>query len=147
MLIIFFTANANSLISFDVFGNLHISVIKTSSDIIFSAFGHSPLGYSMFLPNKSKYLKAWALFCWKIGSRYKYEKLPIEIYVEDNGNGIAENLKDSIFDPFVTDKVNGKGLGLSIAAKIVNSHNGTIEFDSYSGRTIFKVMFQEGKKI
>ena len=83
----------------------------------------------------------------KIGSRYKYEKLPIEIYVEDNGNGIAENLKDSIFDPFVTDKVNGKGLGLSIAAKIVNSHNGTIEFDSYSGRTIFKVMFQEGKKI
>ncbi len=56
--------------------------------------------------------------------------LPIVISVEDNGPGITADLHKSIFDPFVTTKEGGKGLGLAIAAKIVADHHGNIELDT-----------------
>ena len=66
--------------------------------------------------------------------------LPLVISVSDNGTGIPEDIKPHLFDAFVTSKVNGKGLGLALVAKIVNDHGGVIEFDSEPRRTIFNVM-------
>lgn len=66
--------------------------------------------------------------------------LPLMISVQDNGNGIPEDLKAYLFDPFVTSKPKGNGLGLALVAKIVGDHGGVIEFDSDRGRTIFRVM-------
>ena len=79
----------------------------------------------------------------KISTRYQHGKLPIKVFIEDSGIGIPNELKENIFDPFVTNKINGKGLGLSICAKIIQNHSGTIEFDTINNRTIFTVMFDK----
>ena len=67
-------------------------------------------------------------------------QLPLVVTVEDNGAGIPDDLRPHLFDPFVTTKIGGKGLGLALVAKIVGDHGGVIEFDSESRRTVFKVL-------
>jgi len=66
--------------------------------------------------------------------------LPLEIRIEDNGCGVAAELKPHLFDPFVTTKKSGKGLGLALVAKIIGDHGGIIECDSNPGRTVFRVL-------
>jgi two-component system nitrogen regulation sensor histidine kinase GlnL len=66
--------------------------------------------------------------------------LPLMIQIEDNGPGIPDNLRPHLFDPFVTTKPNGTGLGLALVAKIINDHGGIIECDSEANRTIFRVL-------
>ncbi len=73
------------------------------------------------------------------GSESRLE-LPLVVSVQDNGDGIPEDLRSHLFDPFVTTKNNGSGLGLALVAKIVGDHGGIIEFDSEPRRTVFKVM-------
>jgi two-component system nitrogen regulation sensor histidine kinase GlnL len=66
--------------------------------------------------------------------------VPLLVKVQDNGDGIPEELRPHLFDPFVTTKVNGTGLGLALVAKIIGDHGGVIEFDSEPRRTVFRVM-------
>ncbi len=66
--------------------------------------------------------------------------LPLMISVGDNGEGIPEDLRSHLFDPFVTSKPKGSGLGLALVAKIIGDHGGVIEFDSRSKGTVFRVM-------
>jgi two-component system, NtrC family, nitrogen regulation sensor histidine kinase GlnL len=65
--------------------------------------------------------------------------LPLVVSVTDNGQGIPEDLQSHLFDPFVTTKHNGSGLGLALVAKVVGDHGGVIEFDSQPRRTVFRV--------
>ncbi len=71
--------------------------------------------------------------------------LPLEIVIEDNGPGIAPDLLPILFDPFVTTKANGSGLGLALVAKIVGDHGGVIDHDSRPGRTRFRVLLPVAK--
>ncbi|HVJ51540.1 MAG TPA: ATP-binding protein [Aliidongia sp.] len=66
--------------------------------------------------------------------------LPLVVSIADNGAGIPEDLRPHLFDPFVTTKRNGTGLGLALVAKIIDDHGGVIEFDSQPRRTQFRVM-------
>jgi len=66
--------------------------------------------------------------------------LPLTVCVQDNGTGIAEDLREHLFDPFVTTKSGGKGLGLALVAKIVGDHGGVIEFDGEPKRTIVRML-------
>lgn len=67
--------------------------------------------------------------------------IPVVVSVSDNGaTGIAEELIPNLFDPFVTTKSSGCGLGLPVVAKIIRSHDGVIEFSSQPGKTVFRVM-------
>jgi two-component system nitrogen regulation sensor histidine kinase GlnL len=71
--------------------------------------------------------------------------LPLEVTVRDNGSGVPSDLLPHIFDPFVTTKPRGTGLGLALVAKIVGDHGGVIECDSVSGRTIFRVLLPQSR--
>jgi two-component system nitrogen regulation sensor histidine kinase GlnL len=66
--------------------------------------------------------------------------LPIGVAVRDNGTGIPDDLRDHLFDPFVTTKTGGQGLGLALVAKIVGDHGGLVEAESAPGRTTFRLM-------
>jgi two-component system nitrogen regulation sensor histidine kinase GlnL len=66
--------------------------------------------------------------------------LPLEIIVEDNGPGVPPDILPFLFDPFVTTKTNGSGLGLALVAKIVGDHGGVIDCDSRPGRTRFRIL-------
>lgn len=70
----------------------------------------------------------------------KSESLPLQIMIIDNGTGVPENLLNDIFDPFVSSKAAGSGLGLSLVSKIIADHGGVIECDSQPGRTQFEVL-------
>jgi two-component system nitrogen regulation sensor histidine kinase GlnL len=59
----------------------------------------------------------------------------VEVRIEDNGPGIPPELREQIFNPFVTTKKTGVGLGLSIVSKIVDGHHGTIRIESSDHRT------------
>jgi signal transduction histidine kinase len=63
------------------------------------------------------------------------------IEVSDNGPGIADPIRDKLFQPFVSyGKENGTGLGLTVVQKIVHDHNGKVETERRDGRTIFRII-------
>src|SRR5690242_7747543 len=66
--------------------------------------------------------------------------LPLEFCVRDNGPGVSEDLMPHLFDPFVTTKPTGSGLGLALVAKIVGDHGGIIECESQQRHTVFRVL-------
>jgi two-component system nitrogen regulation sensor histidine kinase GlnL len=66
--------------------------------------------------------------------------LPLEFCVRDNGPGVPEELLPHLFDPFVTTKANGTGLGLALVAKIVRDHGGIVECESAPRQTVFRVL-------
>ena len=67
-------------------------------------------------------------------------RLPLEVSVQDNGGGVPADIRDHLFDPFVTTKASGSGLGLALVAKLVGDHGGVIDCTSEPRRTIFRVM-------
>lgn len=66
--------------------------------------------------------------------------LPLMIEIQDNGPGIPASMLEHMFDPFVTSKANGTGLGLALVAKLIADHGGTIECDSEPQRTVFRIL-------
>jgi two-component system, NtrC family, nitrogen regulation sensor histidine kinase GlnL len=73
--------------------------------------------------------------------------LPLEIAFHDNGRGVADELRDCLFEPFVTTKPSSGGLGLPLVQKIVAAHGGVVDFESEPGRTIFRVRLPMSRAI
>lgn len=73
--------------------------------------------------------------------------LPLEIVIEDNGPGVLPELLPILFDPFVTTKANGSGLGLALVAKIVGDHGGVIDSDSRPGSTRFRILLPVASEV
>jgi two-component system, NtrC family, nitrogen regulation sensor histidine kinase GlnL len=65
--------------------------------------------------------------------------VPLVVTVRDTGPGIPLDVEKNLFDPFVTTKAGGSGLGLALVAKTVGDHGGLIEVDSRPGRTEFRI--------
>ena len=65
--------------------------------------------------------------------------LPLNVEIIDDGPGIKPEIAASIFEPFVSGRENGTGLGLALVSKIVTDHEGWITVDSAPGRTVFRV--------
>jgi two-component system, NtrC family, nitrogen regulation sensor histidine kinase GlnL len=66
--------------------------------------------------------------------------LPLEICVHDNGKGVPDDLAPHIFEPFVTSKPQGRGLGLALVAKVVRDHGGTVECQPRKRGTTFRTL-------
>jgi two-component system nitrogen regulation sensor histidine kinase GlnL len=77
----------------------------------------------------------------RLGDRFSgpRPRLALTVRIQDNGAGIPSHIRDGLFDPFVTGRVGGKGLGLALAAKIIAEHDGVIEFESQPRRTVFSI--------
>jgi two-component system nitrogen regulation sensor histidine kinase GlnL len=73
--------------------------------------------------------------------------LPIEICVIDDGDGAPDGLADHLFDPFVTSKKSGGGLGLALVAKLVDDHGGVVEYarEGQPARTVFRILLPRHK--
>ena len=67
-------------------------------------------------------------------------RLALELHIEDNGPGVPEDIRDRIFQPLVSGREGGSGLGLTLAQTFVQQHQGTIECDSVPGLTVFKIL-------
>ena len=67
-------------------------------------------------------------------------KLALDLQVIDNGPGVAAEIQDRIFNPLVSGREGGTGLGLSLAQTFVQYHQGVIEFESRPGRTTFRIL-------
>jgi two-component system nitrogen regulation sensor histidine kinase GlnL len=69
--------------------------------------------------------------------------LPIQISVTDNGPGVSDELQDRIFQPFVSTKRDGQGLGLALVSKVAKAHGGLVEVRSRPGKTTFSILLPE----
>ncbi len=71
--------------------------------------------------------------------------LPLQIEVIDDGPGLPDRIRDDIFDPFVSGRENGTGLGLALVSKIIEDHDGWISVESVPGRTVFRISLPRAK--
>jgi len=83
-------------------------------------------------------LRTRALTNVNIGARR--HRLVASVQFEDNGPGVPDALRDTLFYPLVTGRADGTGLGLAVAQDLVSRHDGLIEFESRPGRTIFTIL-------
>ena len=65
--------------------------------------------------------------------------LPLQIEIQDNGPGLPDDIAGDVFEPFVSGKNNGTGLGLALVSKIISDHDGRIGVDSVPGKTVFRI--------
>ncbi len=73
-------------------------------------------------------------------------QLPIQIRIIDNGPGISKDMLTQIFQPFVTTKPEGQGLGLALVSKVAAAHDGIVEVQSTPGRTVFSLLLPAPKE-
>ena len=71
--------------------------------------------------------------------RQRY-RLALELQVVDDGPGVPDEIRDRIFNPLISGRQGGTGLGLSLAQTFVQYHQGVIDFDSRPGRTLFRIL-------
>lgn len=67
------------------------------------------------------------------------QTLPLQIEIIDDGKGLPPDIAGDVFDPFVSGRENGTGLGLALVSKIISDHDGWISVDSVPGRTVFRI--------
>ncbi len=82
----------------------------------------------------------------KIRRNGRAAELALNVEIVDDGPGIPPNILQGIFDPFVSGRENGTGLGLALASKIVSDHDGWITVDSMPGRTAFRLSLPAAPK-
>ena len=65
--------------------------------------------------------------------------LPLQIEIADDGPGLPSDIAADVFEPFVSGRENGTGLGLALVRKIISDHDSWINVDSVPGRTVFRI--------
>ncbi|MEL7536936.1 MAG: nitrogen regulation protein NR(II) [Pseudomonadota bacterium] len=105
-------------------------IIQAILNIVNNALAVLPAGGTLVLRTR-------AAANFTIGDRF--HRVIASIEIEDNGPGIADEIRDSVFFPLVTSRPDGTGIGLPLAQELVNRHGGLIEFATRPGRTVFYI--------
>jgi signal transduction histidine kinase len=104
--------------------------------------------FTNLISNAVQAMKNGGLLAVKITSQCDNPSNPeVEITVSDEGPGIPDEIKDHIFEPFITTNPQGTGLGLAITKRIVNAHRGSINVNSFPGGTVFQICLPATKPI
>jgi len=104
--------------------------------------------FTNLISNAVQAMKNGGLLAVKITSLSDNRSSPeVEITVSDEGPGIPDEIKDHIFEPFITTNPQGTGLGLAITKRIVNAHRGSINVNSFPGGTVFQICLPATKPI
>jgi len=106
-----------------------LNLVKNAAEVVPADHGRIEL--------RTRYRQGVRLAVAGSGARVE---LPLEISVIDNGPGVGAELAARLFEPFVSSKSDGRGLGLPLVAKVVGDHGGVVEFDSEPGQTVFRLM-------
>ncbi|NNE81193.1 MAG: PAS domain-containing protein [Silicimonas sp.] len=72
--------------------------------------------------------------------------LPLTVEIIDDGPGLPPEIAANVFDPFVSGRENGTGLGLALVSKIISDHDGWVSVDSGPGRTVFRISLPMASK-
>lgn len=119
-----------------------INEVPESIDIVLSKSKLFPAISNMI--NNSVY---WVLNQKERIILFRYDEANRTLYIEDSGAGIVAANKDKIFEPFVSFKPNGRGLGLTVAKKVIESQGHRLEIASDEEKTLsgacFKIIFSE----
>ncbi|KAJ56765.1 ATPase [Actibacterium mucosum KCTC 23349] len=75
----------------------------------------------------------------RVGDNGTGEPVPLQVEIIDNGPGIPADIASEVFNPFVSGRENGTGLGLALVSKIISDHGGLIAVDSSPGNTVFRL--------
>lgn len=75
------------------------------------------------------------------------QAVPLQIEIVDDGPGIPDTMLDAVFDPFISSRENGTGLGLALVSKILADHHGAITVKSRPGKTVFRISLPMAPKI
>ncbi len=67
------------------------------------------------------------------------QPLPLQVEIIDDGPGIPPSIANEVFEPFVSGRENGTGLGLALVSKIISEHDGWVSLDSVPGKTRFRI--------
>jgi two-component system nitrogen regulation sensor histidine kinase GlnL len=120
-----------------------LPMVKGNKDLLTQVFLNLVKNASEAVSGKKPEIKLTSSFRpgvrLSVPGRARPVSLPLEFTIIDNGSGVPEDIKTHLFDPFVTTKSSGTGLGLALVAKIIGDHGGTIECTSEPGRTEFCV--------
>jgi two-component system nitrogen regulation sensor histidine kinase GlnL len=65
--------------------------------------------------------------------------LALQVEIIDDGPGLPPGIADNVFEPFVSGRENGTGLGLALVSRIIADHEGWVAAESVPGRTVFRV--------
>lgn len=96
--------------------------------------------FTNLISNAVQAMKSGGLLAVKVANRAGANaNQEVEITISDNGPGIPEEIKEHIFEPFITLNPQGTGLGLAITKRIVNAHRGSITVNSFPGGTVFHI--------
>ena len=119
------------LASRDALEQVLINLISNARDA--AASGHDPQ-----VTVQTRFVSGLTFRARRLGGMVR---LPVEITVTDNGPGVDAEIRDHVFEPFVTSKASGQGLGLALVRKLVRDMNGSVshERDSRSGLTHFRL--------
>lgn len=109
-----------------------LNVVKNGIQALQEFSLTQPAEYSPLLTMKTRFAGSKVMH----GTRFKQV---LKISIIDNGPGISEELRSTIFYPMVTNKSDGNGLGLSISQTLIDQHQGMIEVDSWPGQTEFAI--------
>lgn len=119
-----------------------LPLIRADKELLIQAFINIFKNASEATENDDKLIikTSYSITGWRTRNTARNSSFqPLQIDITDTGSGIPEELQDLVFEPFISSKSGGSGLGLALVASVVADHGGVVRIDSNSGGTHLQI--------